>query len=100
MKDRRSFSAYVIALEAVVVPLARRALAGMTQQERADFAQAAADCAVQAGKELVDGAAIMRHGSALTPQQAKATAQKIADDAGHTVTEFLLELMPPPDERK
>jgi len=92
MKDRSGIAGYVVALEGLTLALARRQIAAMSAQERAAFAKDAAACVAQAGNELLEGAALMRH--ALTPDAAKAVARKIADDANHVLTEMLLELSP------
>ena len=98
MKDRSRVAGYVLALEGLVMALARRQLAGMSAAERAAFQKDAADCTALAAKELVDAAVLMR--GTLSPDGAKAAAKQIADVANHAVAEFMADLMPQPDAPK
>lgn len=92
MKDRSNIAALVLALEAVVMTLAKARVAGLDAAGKAAF-----QTDVSASLDLICGEVIAQapvtgRGTSMAPAAARAAAMRIEQDARDLLTEYSLEL--------
>lgn len=97
-KDRSNSAALMLALEGVVMTLARAHVAGLDAAGRDTFARDVAANVEAITGEVVTQAPAMRAGN-LSPAARKATAARIRDDARELAKAVVADLVGAPAER-
>lgn len=95
MKDRSNVAALVVAIEAVVMSLAKAHVATLDAAAKAAFETDVGECLSLICSEIVAQAPVTGRGVSLAPAAAKAAAARIERDAQDLLAEYRIELFGP-----